>query len=138
MNETVALDPAMSQTVFPDITEFQQGKPFYDMVSAYIIVHGPWTHEINRRMLNSERGKFFDLPSFKIRPEFGPLLDRPPGLRGKQPSRRHRAGHNLPAMPAIDAEVRVRGENDRFWKRFAHAHQASIGEAHGYVCVFLQ
>ena len=41
-------------------------------------------------------------------------------------------------MPAIDAKVRIGREYDRVRKRFGHAHQASIGKAHGHVRVFLQ
>ena len=40
-------------------------------------------------------------------------------------------------MPAIDAEVGIRSENDRIGKRFGHAHQAGVGEAHGHVREFL-
>jgi hypothetical protein len=41
-------------------------------------------------------------------------------------------------MPAIDSEVWVGGEYYRVGKRFAQAHKAGVGEAHGNVCVFLQ
>ena len=41
-------------------------------------------------------------------------------------------------MPPIDGEVGVRCEDHRIGKRFGHSHQTGIGEAHGYVRVFLQ
>ena len=50
----------------------------------------------------------------------------------------HRTGNDLPAMPAIDAKVRIGREYDRVRKRFGHAHKAGVGEAHGHVYVFLQ
>ena len=50
----------------------------------------------------------------------------------------HHTRNHLPAMPAIDAEVGIGGENDRVGKRFGHAHKAGVGQAHGHVCVFLQ
>jgi hypothetical protein len=43
----------------------------------------------------------------------------------------------LTAMAAVNAEVRVGCENDRIGNDFSHAHEASISEAHGNVCVFL-
>ena len=53
-------------------------------------------------------------------------------------SRRHQARNHLAAMAAIDAEVGICSENHRLGKRFGHAHQARVGEAHGQVCVLSQ
>ena len=53
-------------------------------------------------------------------------------------SGRHHAGNNLSAVAPIDPEVRIGGKNDRVRKRFGHAHETGVGEAHGHVYVFLQ
>ena len=41
-------------------------------------------------------------------------------------------------MTAVDAEVGVGGENDGISKRFGHAHQARVGEAHWHVGILVQ
>src|SRR5438034_7732169 len=46
---------------------------------------------------------------------------------------RHHTGNYLPAVPAINAEVGIRSENDRIGECFGHPHKAGVGEAHGHV-----
>ncbi len=41
-------------------------------------------------------------------------------------------------MPTIDAKVGIRGENHRTTKRFGHADETGIGEAHWHVRILLQ
>jgi len=53
-------------------------------------------------------------------------------------SSRQDTGHHLPAMTPIDSEVWVRCEYYWIGKRFRHAHQAGVSQAHRYACVFLQ
>jgi hypothetical protein len=43
----------------------------------------------------------------------------------------------MTAVPAIDAKVRIRCENDCVRRDFAHPHQASVGKAHRDIRVFL-
>jgi len=50
---------------------------------------------------------------------------------------RYHARNRLAAVAAIDAEARVRGENDRIGQHFGHADEARIGEAHRQITVFL-
>ena len=57
--------------------------------------------------------------------------------RGKAGNRRAavrsrpEAGNHLPAVPAVDVEIRVSGEHDGVGQRFAQAHQAGVGQTHG-------
>jgi hypothetical protein len=60
------------------------------------------------------------------------------GLVGPQSSSGHYTGNYLPAVPAIDAEIGIGGENDRIRKSFRHTHKAGVGETHGQLYVFLQ
>jgi hypothetical protein len=41
-------------------------------------------------------------------------------------------------VPAIDAEVSVRGEEHRIGERFGHPHEAGVGETHRHVGVLLK
>src|SRR5712692_5751932 len=50
---------------------------------------------------------------------------------------RHHAGNDSTAVPSIDAEVRVGGENDRIGERLCHPNKAGIGETHRQVGIFL-
>jgi len=43
----------------------------------------------------------------------------------------------LPAVSTVDSEIFVGREDDGISKRFGHANEASIGEAHRYVRIFL-
>ena len=53
-------------------------------------------------------------------------------------SKWHHTGNYLATVAAVDAKVGIGSENDGIGERFGHAHEAGIGEAHGYVCVLLQ
>lgn len=47
-------------------------------------------------------------------------------------------GNYLATVAAVDAKVRIGSKNDGIGEYFGHAHEASISETHGNVCVFLQ
>ncbi len=49
----------------------------------------------------------------------------------------YHTGDYLAAVAAVNAKVGIGRENDRIGKYFSHTHEASIGEAHRDVCVFL-
>src|ERR1700730_3644326 len=49
---------------------------------------------------------------------------------------RHTRNH-LPTVAAVNSEILVGRQDDWVGKRFGHANEASIGEAHGNVGVFL-
>jgi hypothetical protein len=46
-------------------------------------------------------------------------------------------GNLLAAVAAVNSEILVGREDDRISKRFGHANEASIGEAHGNVGILL-
>jgi hypothetical protein len=46
-------------------------------------------------------------------------------------------GDHLPAVSSVKTEVRVRGQHDRVGQSFGHPHQASIGQAHWQIGVFV-
>src|SRR5215467_9817052 len=73
-------------------------------------------------------------PCFASGLRVGARLDRDPAWA----SRRQHARNDLPAMTPVNAEVRVRSEEHGVVQRLSHADEASVGEAHRYVCIFLQ
>jgi len=62
--------------------------------------------------------------------------DRSINAGGERSPWRH-ARNDLPAVPAIDSEVRIGGEYDRIGECLAHPYKAGIGEAHWDVRVLL-
>ena len=52
------------------------------------------------------------------------------------PILRGEAGNGLAAVAAVDAKVRIGGQQKRVVKRFRHAHQAGIGQAHRSIGIF--
>ena len=53
-------------------------------------------------------------------------------------STRQHTRNSLPAMPPVDAEITVGGQQHRIVQRLRHADKAGIRETHRHVGIFLQ
>ena len=53
------------------------------------------------------------------------------------PTSRHEAGDDLAVVAAVEVEIVVGGQNDGIGGNFGHADQASVGQAHWHVGVFV-
>ena len=80
----------------------------------------------------------------RVKPEVGTGSVRVVGNLGKSRNwecrkqkwgSRHQAGNDLSAVSPVDAEIRIGGDDHRIGQGFAHAHQAGVGQAHGYAGV---
>src|SRR5665213_3671265 len=59
------------------------------------------------------------------------------GLTLAAVSARHYARNHVTTVATVDAKIGIGGKEDGIGERFGHAHEAGIGEAHGYVRVLL-
>ena len=58
-------------------------------------------------------------------------------LLSQERSLRGHTGDNPAAVATVSAEILIGRQHNAIGERFGHAHEASIGEAHGNVGVFL-
>lgn len=47
------------------------------------------------------------------------------------------AGHDLPAVAAVNFKIGIGGQHHGSWQNLTHAHEAGIGHAHGHIGVFV-
>src|SRR5437867_525564 len=48
----------------------------------------------------------------------------------------HQTRHDLPAVTSINLEISISRHHEGVRQGFAHAHEAGVGQAHGYVRIF--
>jgi hypothetical protein len=109
------------QKVFTARIALQEGQgAFFDAVIAALGAKSSCSYTLTfaRQALG--------LPGFEART---PILGS--SLPSEAPSFGHHARNGLAAVATVNPEILVSRQDDGIGERFAHAHEASIGEAHG-------